>query len=368
MAMTDGLSDTRTRSTGLARQWSGAVIDCDLSPVVPSVEALFPYQDELWVQWTEERGWSGPKVPAWTFPPNAPTTVRAEWRPEKGLPASEVELVREHVLDPWNLDLAVLTPYYGVDALRHPDWAAALARAVNDWVIDQWLDRDPRLRASITVPARDPAAAIAEIERVGDHPGFVQVLMPVRSGRLYGQREHHPIFEAIARHDLVLGLHWGGTVDDAPTTSGWPSWYIEEYTAEIGVYMAQILSLVAEGVFQKVPDLRVAVLDSGFAWLPSWGWRMNAEWKGLRREVPWVEKLPFDLIREHFRFSIAPLDAGPAEEMEQIVDWLGSEDLLMFGSDYPHRHDDDLGAFLDLLSESMRTKVMAETARDWYRL
>jgi hypothetical protein len=239
---------------------------------------------------------------------------------------------------------------------------------VNDWLIDQWLDKEPRLRASLVVPARDPAAAIAEIERVGDHPGFVQVLMPVRSDRLYGQRIFHPVFEAMTRHDLVMGLHWGGWVDEAPSPTGFPSWYVEEYAAECHVYAGQITSLIAEGTFKAFPSLRVSVLEGGFTWVPSWGWRMNKEWKGLRREVPWIDRLPLDIIRDHFRFSTAPLDSGPAEHMAKIVEWLGSEDILMFASDYPHRHDDDIAAFLKVVPETMRPKMMSESARAWYRL
>jgi predicted TIM-barrel fold metal-dependent hydrolase len=95
---------------------------------------------------------------------------------------------------------------------------------------------------------------------------------------------------------------------------------------------------------------------------------MNKEWKGLRREIPWVDRPPMDLVREHFRFTTAPIDAGPPEHMARIVEWLGSDDLLMFGTDYPHRHDDDIAAFLSGLDDGMRANVMHGTARRWYRL
>ena len=75
-----------------------------------------------------------------------------------------------------------------------------------------------------------------------------------------------------------------------------------------------------------------------------------------------------DIIRDHFRFSIAPIDAGPSEQMAKVVRWLDTEDILMFATDYPHMHNDDIGGFLELLPESMRRKVMADTARDLYRL
>lgn len=349
--------------------WPGPIIDCDVHANVPSLGALFPYLEPIWQQFCTDREWRGPGGVALTYPPNMPSTCRPEWRPEDGTsPASELALLQEHLLDPWRLERAVLNCYYAVDSLRHPDWAAGLARAVNDWVIAEWLERDARLVASLNVPARNPEAMIAEIERVGGHPGFVQVLLPVRSDRLYGNRIWHPVYETIIRHDLVVGIHRGGTTDGAPSPSGWPTWYVEEYAAELGLYAAQLTSMVAEGVFQAFPDLRVAMLEVGFPWIADWWWRMDKSWKGLRREIPWLRETPINVIRRHFRFSTAPLDSGPVRDLAEIVEWLGSEDLLMHASDYPHYHDDDLTLLLDAVPDSMRPKLMAESAREWYRL
>src|SRR5580698_3754720 len=348
--------------------WQGPIIDCDVHANVPSIETLFDYHSDLWVQWAKERGYRGPRGTEIVYPSGAPKTARPQWRTPKRVPASELSVVQEQILDPWNVERAILNCYYGVDSLRHPDWAAALAAAVNDWIIDQWLEKDSRLAGSITIPARDPVAAAAEIDRVGDHPAFKQVLVPIRSERLYGQRAFRPLYEAIIRHDLVMGLHWGGTVDDVPSTSGPASWYAEEYSSEVAIYQAQTTSMIAEGVFTTYPTLRVAVMEAGFTWVPSWGWRMNQKWKGLRREVPWVVQPPMDLIREHFRFSTAPVDAGPFDQMQKTIGWLHSEDMLMFATDYPHMHDDDIPALLAAMPDSMRPKVMSETARNWYRL
>jgi predicted TIM-barrel fold metal-dependent hydrolase len=347
--------------------WPGSLIDVDIHAEVPAVEALFPYLAEVWHQHFRERGFAGPV--SFTYPPGLEASARPEWRPTDGRPAaSEVSLVREHVLDAWEADFGILNCYYPLD-LGHPDLAAALASAVNDWLIAEWLERDSRLRASIVIPGEDPAAMVKEIERVGDHPGFVQVLMPIRSNRLLGQRVYFPVYEAMARHDLVLGLHFGGFNDGRGSTpSGFPSWYVEEYAAEQQVYEAQLLSIIAGGVFQAVPDLRAAMLEGGFVWLPTWCWRMDKEWKGMRREIPWVNRSPFSIIRDHMRFSVAPMDAGPLEELARTIGWLGSEDLLMFATDYPHMHDDSLATLLKATPESMRPKLMADSARAWYRL
>ncbi len=358
------------RLDGVTRDqlWSGPVIDCDVHANVPSLETLFAYQEPVWIQWAQERGWRGPPGGRLSYPPGATTTARAEWCDGQVTPASDLTMLQRHILDPWQVDHAIVNCYYGVDSLRHPDWAAALARSVNDWLIDQWLDKDPRVRASLVVPARDPVAAAAEIDRVGNHPGFVQVLMPVRAERLYGQRIFYPIFEAMTRHDLVMGIHWGGTTEDAPSPVGYASWYAEEYAIETQMFGAQLTSLVWEGTFQKFPTLRVAMLESGFMWLPMWAWAMNKKWKALRREIPWVNRLPFEIIRDHFRFSTAPADLGPREASQKVVQWLGRDDLLLFATDYPHLHTDDLAELLAVLPEPMRAKTMSENARSWYRL
>jgi predicted TIM-barrel fold metal-dependent hydrolase len=277
-------------------------------------------------------------------------------------------MLQNDILNPWQVDRAVLNCYYGVDSLRHPDWAAALASAVNNWIIAEWLEKDPRLAASLVIPARDPIAAAAEIDRVGSHPGFVQVMLPVRSERLYGQRIFNPIYESATRNDLVVGLQWGGTTEDAPSPTGYASWYAEQYAAETQVYLAQLTSMVFEGTFQKFPSLRVAVMEGGFSWVPMWGWSMNKKWKGLRRETPWVDRLPLDIVRDHVRFSVAPADLGQREHSKRIIEWLGSEDMLMFATDYPHRHDDSIDELLDIIPDTMKAKMMSETARSWYKL
>lgn len=345
------------------------LIDVDIHAHLEGTDALEPYLEPQWREYGRERNWGGPAAAQLLYPPEAGSTVRAEWRPPEGrLAAGDVDLVREHVLDPLGVEVGILTCYSGVDVLRHPYWAKAIAAAVNDWLIAEWLEPEPRLRASMVVPGRDPAAALAEIERVGSHPGFVQVLMPTRTDQLYGKHAWHPVWAAMERHDLVVGLHRGGASEVAPSTTGWPSWYVEEYVAEVQVFAAHLTSLVAEGVFELFPGLRVSLLESGFTWLPPWWWRMDADWKGLRREVPWLKRRPSEILRDHVRASVTPGDYDLIGDVRQVVDWLETEDLLMFATDYPHVHDEDVVGLLNAVSPTMRDNILAGTARTWYRL
>ena len=198
------------------------------------------------------RAFSGPD--ANDYPEGAPTSTRPEiTEPSADRPQSDLALLREHALDPWGVQYGILTCAYRVQSVHNEDLAAALASAINDWQIEHWLDPEPRLRGSLIVPSQNPELAAREIERLGDHPGFVQVMLPVRSQAPYGNRRYHPIYAAAVRHDLVVGIHYGGAPGLPPTSVGWPSTYLEEYVGMSQVFQAQVLSLVSEGVFGPVP-------------------------------------------------------------------------------------------------------------------
>jgi predicted TIM-barrel fold metal-dependent hydrolase len=341
-----------------------SVIDCDIHATVPAVETLFPYLTEYWREYIQTSAFKGPVDTA--YPPGAPTTVA----PGTNGGAANVEQIREHVLDPWAAEIGILNCAYPVDSLHHPDTAAVMAAALNDWLIAEWLDKEPRLRASLVVPTRVPELGAREIDRVGGHPGVVQVLLPVRSEAPYGNRRYVPIFEAAVRNNLVVSLQFGGSPGNPPTGSGWPSYYLEEYVGMAQVFQTQVLSLIVEGVFDRFPDLRVALVESGWTWLPSLMWRIDKDWKGLRREVPWNTQVPSAYIRERVRVSLQPMDA-PADpkQLLSIIDQLGSDDLLMFSTDYPHWHfSEPEQALPPGLSPTLQRKILRDNARAFYQL
>jgi cytochrome c551/c552 len=113
-------------------------IDADLHPMVPGLSALAPYLPELWRDQITLRGMEG--FDTQSYPPKAPKTVRADWRPEGTWPASRVELLREQVLDPWRISRGIVTPLYGVQLVFNEDMGNAFTSALNDWTRAEWLE------------------------------------------------------------------------------------------------------------------------------------------------------------------------------------------------------------------------------------
>jgi len=347
-----------------------ARIDSDVHIEVPKIQALFPYLPNYWVEHIEQTLFKGP-VDSF-YPPKSNVAARPGSRPADGSPAgSSLELLQEQLLNPTNTEIAVTSCLYSIDSLRNPDAAIALASAVNDWQIAEWFAKDGRLRGSVVIPSQMPAAAAREIERVGDHPAFVQVLIPVRTAQPLGNRNFYPMWDAIARKGLVGGVHFGGIPGVPPTPEGWPSYFYEEYAGMAQVFATQLTSIVCEGTFDQFPTLKVALLESGFTWLPAHMWRFDKEWKNLRRLTPWVRRAPSEYIREHIRVTVQPLDAPEAnpKHLLDVVEQLGSDDMLMYASDYPHQHvADPEVALMRHLPDALAQKIRSENARVLYGL
>jgi len=345
-----------------------SVIDADIHIDTPPVKELFPYLPGHWIEHFTNTVDRGPSQQY--YPPRAPISGRG--RSDEGGdngPGSGLDRLR-NALDGSGAEVAIASCLYAVDGVHNPDVAVALATAVNDWQIREWLEPEPRLRGSIVVPIQIPELAVAEIERVAEHPGFVQVLLPVRTEHPLGSRLFRPLWEAIERSGLVAGIHFGGAPVVPPTPTGWPTYFLEEYTAMAQVFATQLTSMIVEGVFDGHPGLRVAFLESGFTWLPAHMWRMDKEWRNLRRLVPWVRRPPSEYVREHVRVGIQPLDPPPqVSQLLEVVDQLGSEEMLLYTSDYPHLHAFDVEeALLDHLPQPLQGKIRSENARTFYKL
>lgn len=89
----------------------------------------------------------------YSYPPNAATTG-AEG---SGCTVEEhLALIRRHCHGDSADARAIASVYYGVEAMGSPDFSLALSRALNDWLLAEYIGADERLCASIVVPPHYP--------------------------------------------------------------------------------------------------------------------------------------------------------------------------------------------------------------------
>lgn len=294
--------------------------------------------------------------------------------PGGGVIGSDPDFVRKQLIDEYGIAYVILMPRPFCNHHPDPDMGNAIAAAFNDWLADTWLSKynpDGAFKAAITINTRDPLASAQEIERWADHPHFVQVWTDSGAQAPFGQRQYYPIYEACERHNLPFCIHPGNDglgVNHQPTP-GYPSHYIESHTCLSLGFQAHLVSILTEGVFERFPGFRLVLAEGGVSWLPTLMWRLDAEWKALRSEVPWVTKLPSAYLHDHVRLTSQPLEQPEnPKDLLTILEMMEAEHLLMFASDYPHWDFDSPTQAFPKLPDALHRRIFSENAREWYRL
>jgi predicted TIM-barrel fold metal-dependent hydrolase len=314
------------------------LVDTDVHETLTSREVLLPYLDNYWQSCLKKfQGQHGPFTPSCQFPYGMPmpSGSRMEWAEQAGGFPSTVEQMRTQLFDGEGVTTAILNGFFYPSAMvANFEFAQVLARAYNEWQVDEWLEQDDRIRGSIHVVAQEPEAAAREIDRAAEHPHMVQVFLPLVKDRQYGDPRYRPIFKAAARHGLVVAMHHGQFTE---TLFGYPRYFIEWHMlAAPQAAMNQLTSLLFNGVLDELPDLRVALLETGVAWLPWFMWRADQQLRELRMEVPWVKRLPSEHIRDSVRISTQPMGDVKTRDFVKLVEMCEAERVFMFSTDYPH--------------------------------
>jgi predicted TIM-barrel fold metal-dependent hydrolase len=291
--------------------------------------------------------------------------------PADGPPGSDYGLLKEQLLDRFGLERALLAHDGAVivGGLPNPHFATEIARAVNDWTIDRWLRQDARFAGAAVVATQLPEEAARELRRVGSDDQIVAVLLAANAlGKPFGYPVFDPIYRAAEELGLVVLLRAGGnaTPDQVGHTAagGLPATYAEFDALASQTVMTHIVTMITQGVFEKYPALRVLVAGAGVTWITQLLMRFDTDYKGLRREAPWMTRMPSDYFREHVRVATCPLESIPtSDKLHSYLEAFGGlEDVLCYASGYPNAHFDNPGMVADRLPPAWSSAVLSGNA------
>ena len=251
-----------------------------------------------------------------------------------------------------------------VSALANPTFAAAVARAANDWMLGSQLPVGGRFVTSIVVSGRDPAAAAAEVQRLADERRVVQVQLAFPPGRL-GERRFEPLFAAAAAAKLPIQLLADGAYAGANrgvVHTGYPATW-SEYSVEMRFgCQPHVMSMIASGVFARHPDLRLVLSGFGVAWLPAFVWAADTGVVGS------ADRLPSEIIAEHVRLTTARTEQVPQPaRLAELLSLVDAGRVLLYASGPDGADDPGDNALLRTLPDASAGAVLAGTARVLYR-
>jgi len=253
-------------------------------------------------------------------------------------PASYLPGERIRLLDEWGVSAGVLFPTVGIlwdtpdDAL-----AGAYARAYNNWISDFAGQARGRVIPIAHIAIQDPAAALAELKRCLKL-GFKGIFLAPETigGRRFSHPDFDPIWSECEAAGIPVCLHVIVRFNRAPGIIG-QFYQPGDFRAVFGFALggfAQVvpaaMTMVADGLFDRFPQLKVLCVEAGCGWAPYIMDRMDEKYEHLGWTFPTKLK-PSD----YFRRNIWVVAEPEERTIGATMDLLGEERVL-WGSDYPH--------------------------------
>ena len=220
------------------------------------------------------------------------------------------------------------------------------ADAHNRGILD-FCSADPRLLPVAFVPTNDLDRATICLDAALD-AGAGAVWVPYRptGGVSPGHLDWDPFWQRLADARVPAVLHIGGGRSTLPTpfhdngrplppdhVGGGENLRAKDFPAVHHAPETFLSTMVLDGVFQRIPDLRVGAIELGASWVPGFLRNIDHAAKSFARFEPEIQKLddlPSDYVRNAVRFTPFAF-----EDVGWLIEQTGP-DLYLFSTDYPH--------------------------------
>jgi predicted TIM-barrel fold metal-dependent hydrolase len=279
---------------------------------------------------------------------------------------------RIKLMDEEGIDVSILYPTLGLalSSIEDTGLAAACCRVYNDWIVDFCRARPERLVPAIVLPWKSVEESVEELRR---HSRVSPKAVQAPSGPPHDIPYGHPHWDAIwaehQRQGVPVSLHVGTAGTSARSILhpeiAHPAWWT--FVVESTDVMASFVSFFQGAVFDRFPELRLLVLESGCLWMPYFLERMDENYDRIGFTTP-MRRRPSDYFEKQCWISMEPDDElGPT-----TIKLLGA-DRVVWAYDYPHSDSCDkpvirLKENLKELPEPDRARVIGGNACEIYGL
>lgn len=280
---------------------------------------------------------------------------------------------RLSTMDDHGLEKVWMFPTLGMvyeEELRHdPEAVAVLFRAFNRWVEEDWgFAHQDRIFAAPYITLADLDFACTELEWALDKGARTIVMRPAAPTTVLGQRpptdpQFDPFWARVNEAGITVVVHAGdsGYSSNGYATDGFTSNFSGGVPQPIKMLQLErpiedfLASLIADQLFHRFPNLRVASVENGSGFLRGLFHRLDALGHKM---AGWFPEDPVETFRRHVW-----INPFWEDDVHDLLDLMGPERIL-FGSDWPHIEGMPLP--LDYLEEltGMEQKVLDLVMRD----
>lgn len=263
---------------------------------------------------------------------------------------SMVPKERVELLDREGLRASILYPSIGLTwecETEDPGLSLAYATAYNRWIVDFCSDYKDRLIPIAHISLADGQGAAHELERsvkAGCKGAFVAPF--TLTMKAHAHPDHNPFWAKAQDLGVPVGIH---PMAEHPSKRvyqrfkdmKWADWYHNVLGGQ-GPQQA-LFALFQYGLFDKFPEVKVVLLESGAGWIGALLDRMDTTYEtALGKSVLLKEKPSYYFKRQCW------ISGDPDEKaLTHIVDHVGN-DKFFWATDFPHF--DHPGNYLEALN------------------
>jgi predicted TIM-barrel fold metal-dependent hydrolase len=290
-------------------------------------------------------------------------------------------------LDKTGISWTVLYPTAGlaVGRIIAEEWAIVACRAYNTWLYERYLNHDPRLKGVGLIPLQNVDAAIAELRRAVKELGMVGGMLPSNGEAIQGHlgsKIYWPLYEEAEKLGCALAVHVGCLHHMG--FDSFSTYYPAHALGHPFSLMIQAAAMLAHGVFDRFPSLRVAFLEGGATWVPFVMDRLDRSYHDGHVQLDLEDNLiggpkPGEKASEYFKAQLREGrifvgfdcdDDGLGTAIRK-----GGREPFLFGSDFPHevfdaakcRHEIDELLERDDLTQADKEGALGGNALRFYR-
>jgi predicted TIM-barrel fold metal-dependent hydrolase len=258
-------------------------------------------------------------------------------RASTGTNCDKPGLERMHAdVDRDGIDAAVVFPGRGLlgFATYDPEFGHAMTSACNTWTWSIYADHLDRFKPMAMIQTSDLDLAIGEIERCAKlgFPGFNIPAIPwLKESAPYNAPRYEPLWAALQATGLPVCIHVATGKD--PRGASGNGGAILNFVIGAGSQVVEpMATLLAAGVFERYPKLKVGTIEGGIGWVP---WLLESMDDIYRKHHMWVRPYLKRPPSEYYRtncFATFQEDHSGLHLMKR----LGMLDNVVWGNDYPH--------------------------------
>ena len=239
---------------------------------------------------------------------------------------------------------------YDLEAMK------AIMHSLNQWMLDEWgFNCENKIYAAPVISLSDVDWAVKELDWALKNGAHTVLVRPAPVPNIAGSRspgfvEFDPFWARVNESKIFVTMHasdsgydrfirmWAGGTEYLPFQ---PDAFSTALKPAARAISDTLTALICHGVFIRHPDVRVAAMENGSAWVEECVNGLDKVEKMFPKEFP---RGAAEQFREHI--YVAPFFEDSAEDLKRVI---GAERVL-FGSDYPHPEGVEFpGEFLETL-------------------